>query len=402
MKPPAQKSTRRAWFVLGSFPLISAAEISAVLRLDGRFAYTPPILKTETPIDPVELIGRLGGTIKIAIEIADGLTEEELITEIKNELAKLSGKIIFGVSLYAEGVDRRELIDWVEDLGKQIKKEMKADGHSVRYVFNGEPTLSSVTVNKNSLDKKGREFIVIKNGRAWSLAQTAVVQPFEEWGARDYGRPGRDDLSGMLPPKLARMMINLSGADTGDTLLDPFCGSGTILTEALALGFRCLIGSDISDKAVADTEKNVEWLLKNPKIKKQKLDISQNDIRNLAKQLKPNSIDAIVAEPYLGKPLKGRETENELRGQLAELKTLYLAAFEQFTRLLKSGGVAVVIIPRFKTRSSWLTLNLENEIKKLGFTAESLLALNGKNHTSLLYARSEQRVGREIWKFKKN
>src|SRR5205823_3602162 len=87
-----------------------------------------------------------------------------------------------------------------------------------------------------------------------------AVQPFEQFSARDFGRPGRDDLSGMLPPKLAIIMINLAANDTISVLLDPFCGSGTILSEALLLGYKNLIGSDISEKAVADTKTNLDWI----------------------------------------------------------------------------------------------------------------------------------------------
>ena len=43
------------------------------------------------------------------------------------------------------------------------------------------------------------------------------MQDFEQWGARDYGRPSRDAVRGMLPPKLARMMVNLEPWRTVNT-----------------------------------------------------------------------------------------------------------------------------------------------------------------------------------------
>ena len=92
-------------------------------------------------------------------------------------------------------------------------------------------------------------------GQQFSLAQTEAVQPFEQFSARDFGRPGRDDLSGMLPPKLAIIMINLAQTPLNSILLDPFCGSGTILSEAVLLGYTNLIGTDISEKAIADSKK---------------------------------------------------------------------------------------------------------------------------------------------------
>jgi tRNA G10 N-methylase Trm11 len=50
------------------------------------------------------------------------------------------------------------------------------------------------------------------------------------------------------------------------TLLDPFCGSGTVLTEGINLGIKKLIGTDLSDKCISDTEQNVKWMLHELKI----------------------------------------------------------------------------------------------------------------------------------------
>ena len=88
---------------------------------------------------------------------------------------------------------------------------------------------------------------------------TKAIQPIESLGERDFGRPYRDAKSGMLPPKLAMMMINLAGQSLGATILDPFCGSGTILMEAATIGYTNLMGSDISPKAIDDTRQNFAW-----------------------------------------------------------------------------------------------------------------------------------------------
>ena len=87
------------------------------------------------------------------------------------------------------------------------------------------------------------------------------MQPFKDLSRLDFGRPARDDFSGMLPPKLAQIMINLAQVQNPEALIiDPFCGSGTILSEALLMGYKDLLGSDISPKAIADTYKNISWI----------------------------------------------------------------------------------------------------------------------------------------------
>jgi putative methyltransferase (TIGR01177 family) len=59
--------------------------------------------------------------------------------------------------------------------------------------------------------------------------------------------------SSSLPTRLARAMVNLV-AVPGDTIIDPCCGSGTILIEAASIGIKA-IGSDINPKmAVASVE----------------------------------------------------------------------------------------------------------------------------------------------------
>ena len=439
MPAPAPKTY---WFILGRESLIAAAEIGAVLSVKN-YKYSSQILKVDglslrqpTPvistrakrngeiplqsvrdpstavgmtIKPHDLINRLGGTIKIGEEIADNITEEELKNNIIEELKTVTGKINFGLSFYtAEKIDLRG----VKNLGLQIKKSLKASGYSIRYVENKEPALSSVAVEKNGLTNRGREFLIEKRrvsmdgtrhdsaeSNKFSLAKTAAVQPFEEFGARDFGRPGRDDVSGMLPPKLAMMMINLAQAPKDGVLLDPFCGSGTIISEALLLGYTNLIGSDISEKAIANSKQNIDWIAKKFQISNNKFQINLqvSNVKNLNKILKPNSIDAIAAEPYLGAPLRGNENQGVLLKQAGELKTLYIEAFKQFAEILKPGGAVVFIIPRFKFKNDWITIDCKKDIEAFGFKSIPFL----EKYPHLLYARPNQRVGREIWRFEK-
>ncbi|TAN34169.1 methyltransferase domain-containing protein [Patescibacteria group bacterium] len=380
------------WFVLGREPELSASELDAVLCLNGQFSINQNILIANAAVNG-ELINRLGGTIKIGREIGSGLSEEQMMEKIIDELKTIGGKIHFGLSFY--GPPRLPMKTW----GLRIKKELTSSGLSARYVENKTPVLSSVTVAKNNLLKRGAEFLIFGAGGKFSLAKTIAVQPFEEFSRRDYGRPARDDVSGMLPPKLAMMMINLTGISLpllrgglgrGKILLDPFCGSGTILTEALLLGYGDLVGSDVSAKAVADTLKNIEWTAKNKKI-----NVFQSDSADIGKHLAPNSIDAIVTEPFLGKPLRGNESRADLAGQAEELRLLYEKAFQQFQKIIKPGGVVVFASPRFFFKNETVRVNFET--KKYGFTPVPFF--NKQNF--LLYHRPGQRVAREIWRFVK-
>src|SRR5690348_15722715 len=170
---------RNYWFILGRESLIAAAEIDAALSLK-KYDYSVSILKAElsdsNQFEPKKAIDRLGGTIKIATELAANITEKEIEAIIIENLKKVSGKINFGISIYSFEEDPRGNLELAKNFGKKIKKNLKEEGFSIRYVENKEAVLSSVTVTKNGLAGRGREFLIQKNiDGSFSIAQTEAV-----------------------------------------------------------------------------------------------------------------------------------------------------------------------------------------------------------------------------------
>ncbi|MBM5789609.1 methyltransferase domain-containing protein [Candidatus Parcubacteria bacterium] len=372
------------FFILGSHPALSLAEITAVLGEKTVVAQTPEVLVLdEVTEDAAVLQERLGGTVKIGGilgEMAHWNEEEaaDLIASFAREASGTS-KIRFGISAYGLGSDTRLL-------GKAVKARLKETGRSVRFVTSKEPALSSVIVTENDLLASGGEYVLIQTRDTVWIGQTQTVQDFKAWSQRDYGRPSRDAKSGMLPPKLARMMVNLSGADPkGQTLLDPFCGSGTILAEAMLMGFHTLIGSDISQKAIDDTKQNLDWLAKHAHLAESNLSLLVHDVRTLDEVL-PEPVDVIVTETYLGKPRTRLLTPRESEQQSRELVALLQPAVETLARLLKSGGVCVMAIPLFKTKNGFKPIGLEPVFARASFGVEG----------SFTYFRQDQIVGRQI------
>ena len=369
-------------FELGRIPELSRAEIEHVF-LALNISYTikvfeKNILIVEIPntIDANQIMERLGGTIKIA----EFISTDTSVESIGNYLSETQeGKIQFSLT----GNNAK-------DVGLQVKKYLKELGRSVRYI----EAKNTATILHNNLVEKNGDITMTKYG----TFVTRDIQPIEEWGERDFGRPGRDSRSGMLPPKLARIMINLTATDTQGTILDPFCGSGTILTEAMSLGFAHIVGSDTSEKALDDTRKNIEWMkaqIIDKKPATPKLILS--GAGELHGKISPNTVDAIAAEPYMGKPLRGTEDRHILVKQAAELKELYVNAFKAFHKILKPDASIVFIIPRFLNKQEWIRIDCLERIQDLGFSLERLT----DTEPSILYSRPGQFVGREIWKFKK-
>lgn len=385
------------WFVLGHEPLLSLAELHQVFPKTEFVLASPTIAKAKLTTDPTVLIKQLGGIIKIAEEIGTPQSSAALMSTITGELELVEGKIHFGLSV----LPGKGALPSTKDLaimGLQIKKLMKAGDRSVRYVDNrGTLTLSSASVINNGLINRGREFLIVPEGKTFLLAKTLAVQPFEAFSERDFGRPGRDDVSGMLPPKLAIMMINCAGAKKNELLYDPSCGSGTIVSEALLLGYEHVAGSDISEKAIDDSKKNMAWFEETMHTKLPTPTLFVHDIRTNLKTLTAHSVGAIVSEPFMGPPLKGSETPVQLQKNAAELAPLYTATFTTFTQILKPGATVVYSFPRFGgVRTSQLVIS---NLAKLGFAAVPLLPKSFSAEPYMLYQRAGQHVGREIWKF---
>lgn len=399
-------------FVLGREAALSTAELIAALNAadagfdakDSVFSHAVMLATVARELD-AEFFHRLGGSIKMARVVKETQNVDEDLLKFL-DAASEGRSLDFGLSLYDLGADAaraRMFGKWLKPLSLELKKRLRESGRAVRAVMADGLALTSVQVDKNKLVGKGAEFLILAGPKKTWLARTIAVQAFEDFSERDFGRPKADAKSGMLPPKLARMMVNIASGPEDETLLDPFCGSGTVLNEAADLGYRDLIGSDLSPKAVSDTKENFAWLVKTRGLKV-RFQAFESDVKDLPGKLKPGSVSTIVCEPFLGPPLKGDESDQKIHHIYLELMGLYRRAFDAFSRILKPGGKVVFVFPVFGAKH----INLLRELEDYGFRAEGLLpgmavtALNVRSSTGLLYKRADQKVGRDIFRFRFN
>ena len=390
------------FFILGKNPILSKAEIEAVFKIiDYRFKIIDfgnnvLVIETEKELDVESLNDRLGGTVKIG-KILDKIDSLENFEEKFFELVKFGdGKVFFGFSLYQLDPKvhlkkyQKELLPVAMEIKRILREEKNINS---RYVVSKELELSSVIVKKNKLLQNGVEICFFVKDMEILVGQTLAVQAFEEFGARDFTRPSRDQVSGMLPPKLARIMINLAQVKEDAQILDPFCGSGTILQEALILGYSKLIGSDKSEKAVKDTKDNLKWLDEKYRLNTNNVQVFNLSVEELSQKIKPNSIEAIITEPFLGPPIKGNEDIRQIESIIKELDTLYLQAFNEFKEILNKQGRIVIIFPVFNFRNINNKLTIYNKIEQMGFKKI--------NKEELMYFRANQLIWREILIFEK-
>jgi tRNA (guanine10-N2)-dimethyltransferase len=352
------------------------------------------VIETEEVIEK-EIIENFGGVIKFCnfIEETKRINSEKLFSIIKNY--NIKEKVFFGISIYNFDTN-------INKIGLQIKSELKRNNISSRFVTSTQKDLSSVVVQKNKLlSDRGFEFVIIEFQNKYLIAKTESVQDFEKYSYFDFGRPNRDPKSGMLPPKLCKIMMNISSLKKESIVLDPFCGSGSLIQELILLGYQNIIGSDISDKAIEDTKKNLDWLKDNTEFKVNPK-ILKKDVKNL--DFDRESIDIIITEPYLGPNDFNPKNIREIMEIKGDIEDLYVEAFKNFKRVLKTDGEVVIVFPIFKnlhTTTKFIHLTLSEYIESIGFKEIDFNEEFDLNLKEFVYSRETQNIYREIHKFKK-
>jgi len=131
-----------------------------------------------------------------------------------------------------------------------------------------------------------------------------------------------------LKPKLARAIINLARAQKGSSVLDPFCGTGSVLIEAAILGCRP-IGLDIDALMIEGSKKNLKFYNLRSRL-------LHGNATILTRHFKANSIDAIATDPPYGRSTKiGAKN----------ITTLYREFFDSAHKVLKKGKYLVALYP---------------------------------------------------------
>jgi 23S rRNA G2445 N2-methylase RlmL len=132
-------------------------------------------------------------------------------------------------------------------------------------------------------------------------------------------------IPGSLRPSVAAALGILSRPDPDDVVLDPFCGAGTVLIERAHLGrYQLLIGSDTDSSALDAARENI-----GPRYKP----IELHTWDAAAIPLPDNSVSRIVTNLPWG--LK--------HGSHADNRRLYPRVFREFARLIRPGGVCVML-----------------------------------------------------------
>ena len=272
--------------ILGRQPALGIAELESLYGADQIQPYGSSACFINLDSSEIDF-DRLGGTMRLGKVLAQLPNtnwkdiEKYLLEFGPGHAAIIDGKLSFGVSVFGLPIPARKIASTALDLKKVIKQA----GNSVRMVPHNDVSLGSAQVLYNKLTaKNGWELLVVSDGKTAYLAQTTRIQDIDAYSARDQARPHRDAKVGMLPPKLAQIIINLAVGQidrlkNGDRrlkkatenaapipnprspilVLDPFCGTGVVCQEAMLMDYD-IYGSDLEPRMVQYTIDNLAWL----------------------------------------------------------------------------------------------------------------------------------------------
>ncbi len=405
--------------ILGRLPDLSIAELESVFGSSKVNWFSENSALVESDYLNVE---KLGGTIKAGNVIKTLHSKDfhkisqEIIRYYSHKWLGHVGKITLGISAYGVKTTPKD----IQKIGLILKNILKKSNTSLRLIPNNELFLSSAVSHHNKLglsDNKIELLIIAGSGIQIIIAESTGAQNISALAKRDQGRPKRDAFVGMLPPKLAQIMVNLAtgphrhndgisikdGADTRQIslpsktesirLLDPFCGTGVILQEAALMG-NAVYGTDLSEKMIRYTRDNLNWLKDSRHISSDWY-AHEGDAMTTKWQ---QPIDAVASETYLGQPFSKFPSLEKLKENQQNCGRILSNFLKNISSQLKSGTIMCLAVPEWRDELE------DNRVATFGLTLDSsvhnrLLAISFKNtsNDSLVYYRPGQVVSRRLY-----
>ncbi len=381
--------------ILGRQPALGMAELEHLYGGDNTQWFSDQSALVQTESFPLET---LGGTQKAGRVVAEFARSDwrhvsmKVVQAYTAAWTEADAKMTLGISAYGFDACPRD----VQKTGIILKQKLKKQGVSLRLIPNTEPYLNTATAHHNKLGLSNNkvELILVRNrGGKVILAESIGSQNITALARRDQERPKRDAFVGMLPPKLAQIMINLAQTHEGKAesvkVLDPFCGTGVILQEAALMGYA-VYGTDLSDKMIDYSRTNLEWLASSHHLPI-RATIEQGDATNTKW---PSPIDAVVCETYLGQPFSAPPSPAKLAEVKKTCEYIITTFLQNLAPQIASGTALCLAIPAWRdTNGQFAHLSLIRRLNELGYTE---YAFRHVRPDDLLYYRPDQVVARQL------
>lgn len=387
-------NTIKSLAILGRQPALGIAE------LESLYGSTRPLgshaAGLDVAADEINFL-RLGGSTKVCklLTILDttnwGEIEKFLLKSTPEHAALLpEGKLTIGLSLYGF----KETKQRIQATGLSVKKVIKKSGRPIRLVPNQEPALNTAQVQHNKLaGELGWELVFVADNGKTYVAQTVASQDIDSYTLRDRSRPKRDSRVGMLPPKLAQIIINLATGDAepaGKTVLDPFCGTGVVLQESLLMGFNAY-GTDLESRMIDYSGENLDWLNEQYELNDVEMRIEDGDATRHQWQPAP---DFVACETYLGRPYTALPPADQLFKNISDCNAIISKFLRNIRPQLKPGARLCIAVPAWQIKKDQFRhLPLVDSLEEIGYNQ---IRFERVESQALLYYREDQVVAREL------
>ncbi len=349
------KHMQKTIFFFGRNPVLSLAELHSLLQVRNPGARIQPLWNNAALVDglstePKKVVNWLGGTTKIARlccelrNLKTGNVLEEL--ERNNFFNQLEGKFFFSLSRLGKvsEEEQQSVLQALKQGFKKNKQKALLKHGTERKQLNQFVTNPSEIVSWKLLETK-TDLAIAKTTTGFLFCQTIAVFNPSEWEWRDENRPHKDNKE-IISIRLAKILVNLAGLKEKQTVLDPFCGYGTVLQEALLNGLNG-IGIEKEKTKTEAAKQNLSWLAKQCQ-GIGKVVVYNGDAVQAPSFLKKGDFQAVVTEPHMGPYLAKRPSAEQAQRILNELQALYQKLFSGLALLLNKGERVVFVFPVFE------------------------------------------------------
>lgn len=354
--------SKKFYFILGRNPELSIFEILIQLQNRGfhfnisEMIQDAFIIEIEEYLDIYRFALTLSGTIKIGRIWVESKkdTFNESITN-SSFFVEDSKVINYAIDYFGDNIPKES----IEQTFKQEFKKLKQKA----LIKNLPPHAMARAI-------KSKEFIDIvviqsKINDILYFGRTEGAYDINEDKKKYEQRPFVNEIIG-TSIRIARMLVNLAGVKEGSIILDPFCGLGTVLQEALLLGLNGF-GLELDPERVKQAQSNLKWAKTNFKYKGD-FKVISGDAKELSKFFPQTLFDAIISEPELGPFLKENPDTKTARSYINSLYPLFKAVFKEANKIIKPEGKLVIILPQYITnKNSVEAFNINDLINSTSF-----------------------------------
>jgi tRNA G10 N-methylase Trm11 len=310
---------------------------------------------------PKKVYENLAGVHKVAVPITSMVDSPlEGSAEIDSFLEGVDDDFSFSVSYYSsQGIEESEYESMVSTMLSIVRGAGFRKANLVRARGGSE------VHGRDLLSRKITDFVILRVENRYSIGVTAYVPNATEFRARSNERPVVSSQIS-ISSRLAKVLLNLGGLSRGELMLDPFCGSGTILSEAVLAGVNC-IGVDKNPVRIQNAERNLQWITSTSKAPVGSYSMKVGDATKLESVLGgTTSVDAVVTEPILLPRIAYAPRVEKARRMIRNASRLYSESLYSIALAVRTGGRVVIVAPSLRTSETKdVSVNLQ-DLEEIG------------------------------------